>query len=208
MELTKTGIQGLDELLNGGIPSGWTTIISGQPGCGKTCLAMGFLIGGIENYDEPGVFCSFNENRKELALTQESFGFNLTKYEKSKKLKILDFSVGRVLGDGQIVFKQKNLDLPALSKILKDAINEIGAKRLVIDPLTIISLLFDDIREIRYNFLRFFDVIRRFGVTSLAISETSLISKGYTVEEFLAAGIIRLYNERLGSKRQRGIEII
>ncbi|MHA1207052.1 MAG: ATPase domain-containing protein [Candidatus Hodarchaeales archaeon] len=208
MELTKTGIQGLDELLNGGIPSGWTTIISGQPGCGKTCLAMGFLIGGIENYDEPGVFCSFNENRKELGLTQESFGFNLTKYEKSKKLKILDFSVGRVLGDGQIVFKQKNLDLPALSKILKDAINEIGAKRLVIDPLTIISLLFDDIREIRYNFLRFFDVIRRFGVTSLAISETSLISKGYTVEEFLAAGIIRLYNERLGSKRQRGIEII
>jgi circadian clock protein KaiC len=208
MELTKTGIQGLDELLNGGIPSGWTTIISGPPGTGKTCLAMGFLIGGIENYDEPGVFCSFNENRKELGLTQESFGFNLTKYEKSKKLKILDFSVGRVLGDGQIVFKQKNLDLPALSKILKDAINEICAKRLVIDPLTIISLLFDDIREIRYNFLRFFDVIRRFGVTSLAISETSLISKGYTVEEFLAAGIIRLYNERLGSKRQRGIEII
>ena len=208
MELTKTGIQGLDKLLNGGIPTGWTTIISGQPGCGKTCLAMGFLIGGIEDYDEPGVFCSFNENRKELGLTQESFGFNLTKYEKSEKLKILDFSVGRVLGDGQIVFKQKNLDLPALSKILKDAINEIGAKRLVIDPLTIISLLFDDMREIRYNFLRFFDVIRRFGVTSLAISETSLLSKGYTVEEFLAAGIIRLYNERLGSKRQRGIEII
>jgi len=208
MELTKTGIQGLDELLNGGIPTGWTTILSGQPGCGKTCLAMGFLIGGIENYDEPGVFCSFNENRKELGLTQESFGFNLTKYEKSKKLMILDFSVGRVLGDGQIVFKQKNLDLPALSKILKNAINEIHAKRLVIDPLTIISLLFDDIREIRYNFLRFFDVIRRFGVTSLAISETSLLSKGYSVEEFLAAGIIRLYNERLGSKRQRGIEII
>ncbi|MCK4848802.1 MAG: hypothetical protein KAT16_07265 [Candidatus Heimdallarchaeota archaeon] len=208
MKLTKTGINGLDDLLNGGIPSGWTTILSGHAGAGKTCLSMGFLISGIEKYDESGVFCSFNENRKELGLTQESFGYNLTKYEKSNKLKILDFSVGRVLGDGQIVFKQKNLDLPALSKILKDAINEIGAKRLVIDPLTIISLLFDDMREIRYNFLRFFDVIRRFGVTSLAISETGLLSKGFTVEEFLASGIIRLYNERLGSKRQRGIEII
>jgi len=208
MELTKTGIQGLDELLNGGIPTGWTTILSGQPGSGKTCLSMGFLVGGIEKYDEGGVFCSFNENRKELGLTQESFGFNLTEYEKSNKMKILDFSVGRVRSDGQIVFKQRSLDLPALTKILKDAINEINAKRLVIDPLTIISLLFDDVREVRYNFLRFFDVIRRFGVTSLAISETSLLSKGYTVEEFLAAGIIRLYNERLGSKRQRGIEII
>ncbi len=208
MELTKTGIIGLDELLNGGIPTGWTSILSGQPGCGKTCLSMGFLIGGIEIYDEAGVFCSFNENRKELGITQESFGYNLTKYEKANRLKILDFSVGRVLGDGQIVFKQKNLDLPALTKILKDAINEVDAKRLVIDPLTIISLLFDDVREIRYNFLRFFDVIQRFGVTSLAISETSMLSKGYTVEEFLAAGIIRLYNERLGSKRQRAIEII
>jgi circadian clock protein KaiC len=208
MELTKTGIQGLDELLNGGIPTGWTTILSGQPGCGKTSLSMGFLIGGIEKYGETGVFCSFNENRKELGLTQESFGYNLTKYEKSNKLKILDFSVGRVLGDGQIVFKQKSLDLPALTKILKDTINEISATRLVIDPLTIITLLFDDVREIRYNILRFFDVIRRFGVTTLAISEMSLLSKGYTVEEFLAAGIIRLYNERLGSKRQRAIEII
>ncbi len=208
MELTKTGIQGMDELLNGGIPTGWTTILSGQPGSGKTCLAMGFLIGGIGKYDEAGVFCSFNENRKELGLTQESFGYNLTKYEKSNKLKILDFSYGRVLGEGQIVFNNKNLDLPALTKILKAAINEVNATRLVIDPLTIISLLFNDVREIRYNFLRFFDVIRRFGVTSLAISETSLPSKGYLVEEFLAAGIIRLYNERLGSKRQRGIEII
>ena len=113
-----------------------------------------------------------------------------------------------MLGEGQILFNQKNLDLPALTKILKDEINEIEAKRLIIDPLTIISLLFDDVREVRYNFLRFFDVIRRFGVTTLAISETSLLSKGYTVEEFLAAGIIRLYNERLGSKRQRGIEIV
>ena len=208
MELTKTGIKGLDELLNGGIPTGWTTILSGQPGCGKTCLSMGFLIEGIRKYDEAGIFCSFNENRKELGLTQESFGYDLTKYEELEKLKILDFSYGRVIGDGQIAVKQQNLDLPALTKILKDEINEINARRLVIDPLTIISMLFDNVREVRYNFLRFFDVIRRFGVTSLAISETSVLSKGYSVEEFLAAGIIRLYNERLGSKRQRAIEIV
>ena len=181
MELTKTGIQGLDELLNGGIPTGWTTILSGQPGCGKTCLSMGFLIEGIKKFNESGIFCSFNENRKELGLTQESFGYDLIKYEKSNKLKILDFSYGRVLGDGKIVVKKQNLDLPALTGILKEAINEIDATRLVIDPLTIISLLFDNVREVRYNFLRFFDVIRRFGVTTLAISEASVLSKGFSV---------------------------
>jgi len=68
-------------------------------------------------------------------------------------------------------------------------------------------LLFDDVREVRYNFLRFFDVIRRFGVTSIAITESTGLTD-YTIEDFLASGVIHLYNERTGSKRQRGIEII
>ncbi len=207
MELTKTGIPGLDELLGGGIPTGWTTIISGAPGSGKTCLSVGYLVEGIKKYNEPGLFCSFTESRKELFLTQKSFGYDLEKLVDTGKLKILDFSYGRVLGQGQMALQQTKVDLPALTKSIKESINEIEAKRLIIDPLTIISLLFDSIREVRYNFLRFFDVIRRFGVTSLAVTESSS-SKGFTVEEFLAAGIIRLYNERLGSKRQRGIEIV
>ncbi len=207
LPLTKTGIVGLDQLLGGGIPVGWSTILSGEPGAGKTCLSVGFLVQGIQEYDEPGIFCSFNESKKELYLTQLAFGYDLQRLEAEKKFLLLDLSYGRVLGDGQLAFQQYKLDLPALTKRLKEAIDSINAKRLVIDPLTIITLLFDDVREIRYNIFRFFDVIRRFGVTSLAIAET----KGedvFSVEEFLAAGIIRLYNERSGAKRQRGIEII
>ncbi len=207
LPLTKTGIVGLDKLLGGGIPVGWSTILSGEPGAGKTCLSVGFLVRGIEDYDEPGIFCSFNESKKELYLTQLGYGYDLHKLESEKKFILLDFSYGRALGDGQLALQQYRLDLPALTKKLKEAINSIGAKRMVIDPLTIISLLFDDIREIRYNMFRFFDVIRRFGVTSLAVVETKKKDE-YNVEEFLAAGIIRLYNERSGAKRQRGIEII
>lgn len=207
LTLTKTGITGLDKLLGGGIPLGWSTILSGEPGAGKTCLSVGFLVRGVEDYDEPGIFCSFNESKKELYLTQLGFGHDLQKLESEKKFILLDFSYGRSLGDGQLALQQYRLDLPALTKKLKEAINSIGAKRMVIDPLTIITLLFDDIREVRYNIFRFFDVIRRFGVTSLAVVE-SKGTNGYRVEEFLAAGIIRLYNERSGSKRQRGIEII
>ena len=205
LELSETGLPGLDKLLGGGIPRGWTCILSGEPGAGKTCLSVGFLVEGIKK-NEPGIFCSFNEAKKELYLTQKAFGYNLAELEKDNKFLFLDFSYGRALGQGQFALQQKKLDLPALTKALKEAINKIDAKRLVIDPLTIISLLFDDEREIRYNFLRFFDVIRRFGVTTLAIVEKGASS--YSVEEFLASGIIRLYNERSGAKRQRGIEVI
>ena len=207
MELTKTGVIGLDELLGGGIPKGWTTILSGEPGAGKTCLSIGFLVEGVRQYNENGIFLSFNESRKELLSTQKSFGYHLEKYEKEQKIRILDFSYGKALGQGQIALQQGKLDLPGLTKELKEAINDTNATRLVIDPLTIITLLFDDVREVRYNFIRFFDVIRRFGVTSIAITESTGLTD-YTIEDFLASGVIRLYNERTGSKRQRGIEII
>ncbi|MFX0086369.1 MAG: ATPase domain-containing protein [Candidatus Hodarchaeota archaeon] len=206
MDLAKTGLPGLDKILGGGIPRGWTSILSGSPGAGKTCLSVGFLIEGMKQFDEPGVFCSFNESKRELYMTQKSFGYDLEKYESQGKLKFLDFSYGRALGQGELALQQFKLDLPGLTKKLKESINVIDAKRMVIDPLTIISLLFDDIREVRYNFLRFFDVIRRFGVTSLAVVEKGLTP--FSVEEFLASGIIRLYNERVGAKRQRGIEIV
>ena len=206
MELTKTGLPGLDKLLGGGIPIGWTSILSGSPGAGKTCLSVGYLIEGIKQFDEPGVFCSFNESKRELYATMTSFGYNIEKFEKEKKFLFLDFSYGRAIGHGELAIHQIKLDLPGLTKKLKESINHIGAKRMVIDPLTIISLLFDDVREVRYNFIRFFDIIRRFGVTTLAVVEKGLESFG--VEEFLASGIIRLYNERVGAKRQRGIEIV
>ncbi|MFX0013759.1 MAG: ATPase domain-containing protein [Promethearchaeota archaeon] len=207
LPLTKTGIVGLDQLLGGGIPTGWSIILSGEAGTGKTCLSVGFIVGGIEQYDEPGIICSFNESKKELYMTQMAFGYDLQRLEAEKKFMLLDFSYGRALGDGQLALQQSRLDLPALTKKLKEAITSIGAKRIVIDPLTIITLLFDDVREIRYNIFRFFDVIRRIGVTSLAVVESSS-EKDYNVEEFLAAGILRLYNERSGAKRRRGIEII
>lgn len=206
MELTKTGLSGLDKLLGGGIPKGWTTILSGEPGSGKTCLAIGFIVEGIK-LGENGIFCSFNESKRELYMTQSSFGYDLQQYENDNTFKLLDFSYGRALGSGQLALQQFKLDLPGLTKELKEAINSIEAKRLVIDPITIITLLFDNIREVRYNVLRFFDVIRRFGVTSIAVAESRAMDS-FTVEEFLAAGIIRLYNERSGAKRQRGIEIV
>jgi circadian clock protein KaiC len=208
LDIVETGLQGLDKLLMGGIPKGWTIILSGEPGAGKTCLSVGFLVQGI-NRGENGIYVSFNESKKELFLTQKAFGYDLQKHEDDGNFQFLDFSYSHALGQGKLELppSKGTLDLPALIKKIREPIKSIGARRLVIDPLTIISLLFENIREIRYNVLRLFEVISKFGVTTLAIAERTGTAD-YTVEEFLASGIIRLYNEREGSKRQRGIEVV
>src|SRR5688572_33366978 len=89
LEKTPTGIEGLDEITEGGFPKGRPTLICGSAGCGKTLLSMQFLIKGIVEYNEPGVFLAFEETGADLTLNVKSLGFNLEKLKKEKKL-VLD----------------------------------------------------------------------------------------------------------------------
>ena len=72
-----TGIEGLDEITGGGLPRGRPTLVAGGAGCGKTLLGMEFLVRGIQQYGEPGVFMAFEETAKELVQNVRSLGFNL-----------------------------------------------------------------------------------------------------------------------------------
>src|ERR1044072_4613430 len=74
---TPTGIEGLDEITEGGFPSGRPTLVCGGAGCRKPLLAMQFLIKGITEYNENGVFMSFEEPPKDLSLNVKSLGFDL-----------------------------------------------------------------------------------------------------------------------------------
>ena len=85
-----TGIQGLDEITQGGFPRGRPTLVCGSAGCGKTLLSMEFLVRGATEYGEPGVFIAFEENTEELAQNVRSLGFDLNKLVRQKKL-VLDF---------------------------------------------------------------------------------------------------------------------
>src|SRR5712691_3858567 len=85
-----TGIDGLDEVTGGGLPRGRPTLICGSAGCGKTLLAMEFLVRGATEYNEPGVFMAFEENAEELTQNVRSLGFDLDQLVKKKKL-VLDF---------------------------------------------------------------------------------------------------------------------
>jgi KaiC/GvpD/RAD55 family RecA-like ATPase len=62
-----TGIKGLDEITFGGLPAGRPTLLCGGAGCGKTLMAMEFIVRGATEFNEPGVFMSFEEHPEELA---------------------------------------------------------------------------------------------------------------------------------------------
>ena len=81
-----TSIQGLDEITGGGLPKGRPTLVCGSAGCGKTLFAMEFLVRGATEYNEPGVFISFEESEKELTANVASLGFDLNSLVKNKKI--------------------------------------------------------------------------------------------------------------------------
>src|SRR5689334_12085810 len=83
---TRTGIRGLDDITNGGLPKARTSLVCGNAGCGKTILGMEFLARGAMEFGEPGVFFAFEETAQELEKNFQSLGFDLKKLEASKLL--------------------------------------------------------------------------------------------------------------------------
>src|SRR5512140_1209481 len=81
-----TGIQGLDEVTGGGLPRGRPTLVCGGAGCGKTLLAMEFLVRGVVEHGEPGVLMSFEESEEELAANVASLGFDVPRLIAERKL--------------------------------------------------------------------------------------------------------------------------
>jgi circadian clock protein KaiC len=80
-----TGIKGLDEITEGGLPRGRSTLVTGGPGCGKTLLGMEYLVRGARDYGETGVFMAFEENVEELTENMRSLGFDLAEMIRRKQ---------------------------------------------------------------------------------------------------------------------------
>src|SRR4051794_19673488 len=90
-----TGIEGLDEATGGGLPGGRPTLVCGGPGCGKTLLAVEFLVRGATEFGEPGVFVAFEETAEELGQNARPLGFDLAGLEGQKKLLVDHVHVDR-----------------------------------------------------------------------------------------------------------------
>ena len=125
-----TGIRGLDVVTNGGIPKNRSTLLLGNTGCGKTIMAMQFLVRGIELFDDPAVFISFEEKTDELEMNVESLGFNLGKHIADNKLHLEHVLISR-----PDLPETGNYDIEGLFLRLSVAIAKVKAKRVVLDSL-------------------------------------------------------------------------
>lgn len=193
-----TGIEGLDEVMEGGLRKGTVNLVGGGAGCGKSILSMQYLVEGIRKYNESGMYISFEESPEKIIKDFSSFGWDLKGYVENKKLVILYYTpeqVERFLESG--------------GGIVRDLVETLGVKRMVVDSLTAFSLLFPTELEKTKGILKLFDSIHEWGVTSMMTSEQEPDSMHHksTVIEFQVDGVVLLYNIRKGDIRERSLEI-
>jgi circadian clock protein KaiC len=199
---TSTGIEGLNEITGGGFPQGRPTLICGAAGSGKTVLAIQFLIKGITEDDEPGVFMSFEESAKDLIQNVRSLGFDLERLIAQKKLRIDYVRVER-----SELQETGEYDLEGLFIRLNHAIDSIGAKRVVLDTIESLFSGLNNTAILRSEIRRLFQWLREKGVTAIITGErgdSTLTRQG--LEEYVSDCVIVLdfrVIEQIATRRLR-----
>ena len=199
-----TGIQGLDEVTNGGLPRGRPTLICGGPGCGKTMLAVEFLVRGAEQFQEPGVFVSFEETADDLAQNVASMGFDLKRLA-ARRLILID----HVRVDRSEIAETGDFDLGGLFIRLGVAIDSIGAKRVVLDPLEALFGGFSNLAILRAELRRLFDWLKEKQVTAIITGERgegTLTRHG--LEEYVSDCVILLDHRVVNQLTARRLRIV
>ena len=199
-----TGIPGLDEITNGGLPRGRPTLVCGGAGCGKSLLAMEFLVRGALEYDEPGVFMSFEETTDDLVENARSLGFDLPKLSTRRRL-LLDY-VHVEPGD---LTESGEYDLEGLFIRLGHAIDSIGAKRVVLDTIELLFSALSDEFVLRAELARLFRWLKAKRVTAIVTGERrgdQLTRHG--LEEFVSDCVILLDQRVTDQSATRRLRIL
>lgn len=186
----------------GGLPRGRPTLVCGAAGCGKTLLAMEFLVRGATELDEPGVFVAFEETATELAENVRSLGFDLERLIEENRL-----SVDHVRVERSEIEETGEYDLEGLFIRLGHAIDSIGAKRVVLDTLETLFGGLSNANILRSELRRLFQWLKDKGVTAVITAERgegALTRQG--LEEYVSDCVIVLDHrvmENLSTRRLR-----
>jgi circadian clock protein KaiC len=203
MERIKSGIKGLDNLVGKGIPRGHSILICGAPGTGKTIFGLQFLYNGVKEHNENGLYVSIEEQPHKLKNYAKEFGWNdIEQMEKEKKIEFL-----------RIDPTQRKFDIV---NTVKERVEMLNAKRMVVDSLSAIYLAFEDITQFVYSFVNLLEVM---NITSIFITDSPPGSEVLTkdgVSEFVCDGVIHLQlhdvsktvNRTIAIKKMRGTEIV
>jgi circadian clock protein KaiC len=199
-----TGIRGLDEITGGGLPAGRPTLVCGGAGCGKTLLAMEFLVCGAIQYGEPGVFMAFEETREELTENVASLGFDLQALVAGKKL-LLDY----VYVDRSEFEETGEYDLEGLFIRLGHAIDTIKAKRVVLDTIEGLFAGLPNQGIVRAELRRLFRWLKEKGVTVIMTGERGdgTLTR-YGLEEYVSDCVISLDHRVVDQVTTRRIRVV
>jgi KaiC/GvpD/RAD55 family RecA-like ATPase len=195
MEQVKTGVPGLDEVLDGGLVRNAAVLVSGTPGTGKSILAQQFVYNGVDRFDEDGIYLSFEETRDDVREAAESVGMeHWGEYAEAGRLKVYD--------KRDLLLES---DFEATLDVVFDDLADGRYDRIVIDSLTMFQLFFDDEAERRRYLLKLIDVLKQNDLTSVLTAEQSALFPKADVglEHFLTDGNIYLGQSPVNGTRNR-----
>ena len=199
----RTGISGYDNLATGGFLDSSFNMLSGGTGSGKTIFALQYLWNGVTKFNEPSLYISTEELPEDLLKDALGFGWDFSKHIKSGKFAIKYYPP---------------YDAKALSDSLREVIEEMGAKRVVVDSLSVFGVALSDVFEVRKLAYELSKLFKELGVTALVVSETTIesgsIESGavklsrFGVEEFVADSVSILHYSGLGGPSDRMLQIL
>ncbi|MGB9671880.1 MAG: ATPase domain-containing protein [Candidatus Norongarragalinales archaeon] len=201
MDRVPTGVYGLDELIQGGFPKKRVILVSGACGTGKSIFSMQFLYRGAIEYEEPGVFVTFDEMPSKIRQDMSTFGWDLTELEKNNYLAIIDATSARAgtTSEEEHAILPTQLDFDRLLLDIVSCCKQTEAKRLVIDSIPAMAFRLNNQNEIRQAILKLAYVVAKAGITTIMTSEVPEHGEGlpaqiskYEVEEYVADGVILL----------------
>ncbi len=200
-----TGVRGLDDITDGGLPRGRPTLVAGGAGSGKTLIAMEFLVRGATQYNEPGVFIAFEEREEDLIKNFASLGFDLKELVAQKKLLVDYIHIQR-----SEIEETGEYDLEGLFIRLNYAIDSIGAKRVVLDTIESLFSALTNEGILRAELRRLFYWLKTKGVTAIITGERgggeTLTRRG--LEEYVSDCVITLDHRVEGQIATRRLRIV
>jgi KaiC/GvpD/RAD55 family RecA-like ATPase len=194
-ERVKTGITGLDELIEGGLVSRSLNLLTGTAGTGKTIMASQFIYNGMKDFNQPAVYVSFEEPTEAIKENCLSFGWDFAPFEKKEKV---------------VFVRYDPFHVEDIYELIETNVKKLGAERVVIDSVSALGLYVRDTPEIRRMIFNIAFLLRKLNCTTLLISEilpTQESLSRFGVEEFVSDGVIVLYYNKVGSQFARALTI-
>ena len=208
VERIKTGIPGFDEILNGGIPKRNVVLLSGGPGTGKSIFGQQYIWNGLQK-GEPGILVTLEEHPVQVRINMKQFGWDVRKYENEGLFAIIDAftaGIGEAAKRERYVVRDPT-DVGLLIDVLREAIRDTGAQRVVVDSVSTLYLTKPSVA--RSIVLQLKKVLSGMGTTSILVSQVSVTERGFGGPgvEHAADGIVRLDLDEINGELVRSLII-